>query len=109
MGHLAYIKLSLLAIEGDGEELRGGKVLRKGPLLPPAAMIWFPLLSRRSMRCDCGLLGGLTVSYDSLCPRRTSSIHLYSSQAKSWNEPTSAQLTQTMRLYGANGFANVPL
>ncbi len=40
---------------------------------------------------------GLTVSYDSPCPERTSSVHLYSSQAKSWNEITSAQLTETMR------------
>lgn len=47
------------------------------------------------------------MSYDSPCPERTSSVHLYSSQAKSWNETASAQLTETMRLYGANGLANV--
>lgn len=47
------------------------------------------------------------MSYDSPCPDWTSSIHLYLSQAKSWNEPTSAQLTETMRLYGVNGFTNV--
>lgn len=58
------------------------------------------------MRCDCNI-GDLTVSYDSPCPQRTSSVHLYSSQAKSWNKTTSAQLTETMRLYNADGFTNV--
>lgn len=49
------------------------------------------------------------MSYDIPCPVRTGSVHLYSSQARSWNESASAQLTETMRLYVANGFANVLL
>lgn len=49
------------------------------------------------------------MSYDSLRPDETRTIHLCSSQSKSWNGPTSAQLTETMRVYHGRGSINVLL